>query len=368
MSKPADAVPKGGRKQSGSEPVWHVLRVLDLDPKRIPSLLPGIRDERLITTYLAAVSREDWKSMEGVRTNYRFLGFNPAEIMAAFMAKAANNPPPADATKTAVRAGDVKYELYPNHCDPEVDLLFFLVVFLERGNNIKKISMKCDPNHAAMLSRKAALYGIQLDPTQNRNLLSSSALTLARLAQAFAPVTAVLIIDHGIDGKLKSKLFAGIPLPRIMQHTIFSSMIITDDEDLRLIGLILNAEMSILLSVPKEKRKKERKAIEDLLEESEQYVDAAINGENVSNEIKYAVLVKSGLIAQENFTSLMVAIVARAREIKREGRRSYLEACKFFSMTNQTRPDESQGSSGQGGLNMEERPQEAKPEGDEQEN
>ncbi|CAB3241816.1 unnamed protein product [Arctia plantaginis] len=163
-------------------------------------------------------------------------------------------------------------------CDPKSDLLFFINVFLERGNNIAKASTRCEDGMGEILKRKVMSYGITIDPSKNRGALGTKELTLSRIAQAFAPCTAAVIIGHNLKGKLVSKLLGGLQI--IMQHTIFSSLITTGAtylEELREIAQILNMEMSIMLATPKEKRKLFMKPVSDLLEESSQYVDAAMN-------------------------------------------------------------------------------------------
>ncbi|CAB3261985.1 unnamed protein product [Arctia plantaginis] len=180
-------------------------------------------------------------------------------------------------------------------CDPKSDLLFFINVFLERGNNIAKASTRCEDGMGEILKRKVMSYGITIDPSKNRGALGTKELTLSRIAQAFAPCTAAVIIGHNLKGKLVSKLLGGLQI--IMQYTIFSRLISTGatyPEELREIAQILNMEMSIMLATPKEKRKLFMKPVSDLLEESSQYVDAAMNPQSLTKR-RLGSLLKQGL-------------------------------------------------------------------------
>lgn len=76
--------------------------------------------------------------------------------------------------------------------DAKTDLMFFLNVFLERGNNLQKALLRCDDVIAPVLRRKAC--GIVLEKTQNKTILGTRHLTLARMAQAFAHLTATLLL------------------------------------------------------------------------------------------------------------------------------------------------------------------------------
>lgn len=81
-------------------------------------------------------------------------------------------------------------------------------------------------------------------------------------------------------------MFCGITLPLLMQHTIFSSLIPSDaiKGDLRQVAILLNIEMSHLLTSPKEKRTIDMQALSALIETSSVlFVDAALNGTHITN-------------------------------------------------------------------------------------
>ncbi|CAB3232812.1 unnamed protein product [Arctia plantaginis] len=86
-------------------------------------------------------------------------------------------------------------------------------------------------------------------------------------------------------------------------------------------------EMSIMLSHPKEKRKMMTKSIEELLEASNQYVDAAMNGSTISDSIKMRVLVKAGIVSTEGKSVTLSkeaqAIVAKLSGIRLKYRLTY---------------------------------------------
>ncbi|KAG7313517.1 hypothetical protein JYU34_000658 [Plutella xylostella] len=88
-----------------------------------------------------------------------------------------------------------------------------------------------------------------------------------------------------------------------MQHTIFPSLIPMTGafvEPLREVAIILNLEMSILLTKPKDKRKMMSKTLAELMEDSKKHVDAAINGSYSPTEARLRVLVKGKILLMIN--------------------------------------------------------------------
>lgn len=129
-----------------------------------------------------------------------------------------------------------------------------------------------------IIQRKCSSYSIPITAQANKKALGPSDITLARLAQAFAPITAALIIGHRIQGKLTSKLFGLSNLPVLMSHSIFPGLLRSSDLDLINVAKVLNVEMTLLLCTPKERRRMESQSMEELLEKSSQFVMAAVNG------------------------------------------------------------------------------------------
>lgn len=187
------------------------------------------------------------------------------------------------------------------------------------------------------MRRKATAYGISLEPTKNKTILGTKDLTLARLAQAFSVCTAAVIISKKVPGKLTLKLFG--PLTAIiMQHTVFPGLIpsgTTYTDDLRDIAVILNMEMSILLASPKDKRKIATKTVDELMETSEQFVDAAINGNTVTDMIKIKILVKAGVLkVSDRVTSLtdgLIVMLNKSAAIKSRGRLTYSSLVEYMA-------------------------------------
>lgn len=160
----------------------------------------------------------EWKNNSKIREAVAYIGFDAKKIVDQFFKKAEESPIGA-ADQPSDHGGFLLYE----RNDARTDLMFFLNIFLERGNNLSKALMRCDDTVAPVLRRKASAYGISLDKTQNKTILGTRHLTLARLAQAFAHCTAGLILKDKIKSKLNSKLFPKLPL--LMSHTIFPALI-----------------------------------------------------------------------------------------------------------------------------------------------
>lgn len=207
--------------------------------------------------------------------------------------------------------------------------------------------MRCDGSAGAVLKRKAAAYGIIMEPGQNKNILGSKELTLARLAQAFSIQTATIIIKDQVVGKLRSKLFSS-DLPLLMQHTNFSGVIPSTgayQDDLRSIALYLNLEMSLTLSSPKEKRKAAVRTMDELLEQSTQYVDAAIAGNMIDDSIRTRILVKASILEQHEKTLVLsekVRLMAsEVNQIKRFDRQTYQNAVTSLAADRASEPSPS---------------------------
>lgn len=245
-------------------------------------------------SFLLSLTDVEWGYAPAIQEAVKYLGFDAKKIIAQFFTKASQEPANTAQQPTLVVGNAKLYE----RCHAPTDLMFLITLFLERGNNISKALLRCEPTVADVVRRKCNAYGIQIERRQNASILGTSHLTLARIAQAFAPATVSIIISHGIQGKLTSKLFTS-PLPLVMQHTIFAGLIPQGQiysENLRYIACILNAEMSILLATPKDKRKMLHRSFEDLMEEAQMFVDAAINGSALSDAIKIKALVKAGIL------------------------------------------------------------------------
>ncbi|CAB3256944.1 unnamed protein product [Arctia plantaginis] len=311
-----------------------VKEILGLNTKELTALMRdlGIGSDHE-DDFSLMMTAQDWTINEKIRAAVQYMGFDARQIIAQFYKKADENLIEDGSVPTLTCGDAVLHEKN----DPKTDLLFFINTFLERGNNISKAVLRCDSNAGNVLSRKARAYGISMDPNKNKTVLSTKDLTLSRLAQAFAVCAATIILDKGVQGKLKSKLLG--PLPIIMQHTIFASLIPTTSnfsESLREVAQILNMEMSIMLSLPKEKRKMMTKSIEDLLEVSNQYVDAAMNGSTMSDAVKMRILLKAGVIVVDNkvmkLSQETQVVVARLAGVRAKSRLTYSMAIEQLAV------------------------------------
>lgn len=290
--------------------------------------------EELSDAFFLKVSSEQWASVKHIRDAVAYLGFDPRKIIGEFLAKAKVNPAlPTDVPKEYKSPSGGVYQLHEkNHA--ATDLLFFITLFLERGNNISKMLLKCDKEVSDLIRRKAAAYGIVMERKQNQTILGTSSLTLARISQAFPVATASLIVSNEIPGKLKTKALAGIvSLPMLMQHTIFPSLIPDEDdeycEQLKTIALVLNLETSILLATPKEKRKLEDRDVDDLAQQAEQFVNAAMTGCLLTTADKIKILTKGGILNSSGELELAVKVCyTTASRFLAMGRKSYSKAVK----------------------------------------
>lgn len=194
--------------------------------------------------------------------------------------------------------------------NPQVDLLFFLTLFVTRGNNVAKILLKCDSSVRDVIARKCSQYGISTTAKTSKTPLGPSVITLARLSQAFAPATAAVIMGHNLAGNLKTKLFPGVTLPLIMTHTIFPAILRDTDAELIEIAKYLNLEMSIMLSTPKDKRRMMSASLSDLFEQSDSFVMAAVNGSVTGQAVKTKALIKANLITEDGALSQTVQVMS----------------------------------------------------------
>lgn len=104
--------------------------------KEMVSGLTPVEDEGLLSdAFFLKVSSEQWDSVAGIRDAVAYLGFDPRKIIAEFLAKAKGNPANSEDTPKIYSSPTGKsYQLYDkNHA--ATDLLFFITLFLERGNN-----------------------------------------------------------------------------------------------------------------------------------------------------------------------------------------------------------------------------------------
>lgn len=209
-----------------------------------------------------------------------------------------------------VRIGDIACK-YTND-GTTLDVYFLITLFLMRGNSVAKILATIPSEVKDIVSRKLATLGIALTAEKR---LTAASVTLARLSQTFPQVTAAIILGQGIDGKLQPKWLLDSILPRIMQHSVFSGLIPKDSKafgDLKVMALALNLEMTVMLQVPKEKRRMESKDISELSEMSEKYVMAAINGTICTGVVQTKILKAAGIIDANGDLEHSIVLLASA--------------------------------------------------------
>lgn len=250
-----------------------------------------------------ALTDAQWASIPAIVNAVAYQGFDPYKVISEFMTKAKSAP--SDTYRT-VEVGNIKMSVCEG-TNARTDLSFFLALFLTRGNNVPKILLKCDSAVKDTISRKCVQYGIAVTAQTSKTPLGPSVITLARLSQAFAPATAAVILGHSLFGNLKSKLFPGVVLPILMTHTIFPALLREEDAELIEIAKYLNLEMSIMLSAPKEKRRMTMMTLSDLLEQSDSFVMAAVNGSISASTVKAKALIKSNIIEENGAKTPIVA-------------------------------------------------------------
>lgn len=268
------------------------------------------------------VTNEDWDNSAKTRKAVKYSGFDAKRIVAQFYKKFKEYSANPEEAPNVVCGETTSYDR--NHL--ETHLKFFINLFLEYGNDEMMAILFCkDKQSANFLRRMHSSYGItDHDRWDSRvpRTLPIRHLTFERIAQAFAPLTASIIIEKGIKGKFTSKLFRG-ELPIIMQHAIFSSLIPQDisfSESMREIAIYLKAEISVLHGLPEHDWKGVDTPMKELMESSSQFVDAAISASIMSNAFKLKILTKAGLVSEVEGviapTDRLAVMINRVRDIK----------------------------------------------------
>lgn len=184
--------------------------------------------------------------------------------------------------------------------------------------------LKCDKYLAAIIRRKCATYCIPIE-SATMGSMPVSQITLSRLSLAYAIVTAEIIINRKIPGKLSSRLFQKVTVPLLMQHTVFPCLISTTvyTAELRSIAVILNVDMSYLFASTREKMAMCCQPLSDLMEKSAKFVDAALSNNHIIDtckiQISYSmiqILQKAEVIANNNLSVAVSAMAKQAEIIK----------------------------------------------------
>lgn len=282
--------------------------VLSLTAQEKRGLLQVLGDVNELTrdVFSLKLTEAQWRSVPAIANAVAYQGFDPMRVIREFTKERATD---ADKSTQTVTVGDSTVKVCVG-TDPGVDLLFFLTLFVTRGNNVAKILLKCDSSVKDIIARKCSQYGISTVAKSSKTPLGPSVITLARLSQAFAPATAAVIMGHDVMGNLKTKLFPGVVLPLIMTHTIFPAILRETDTELIEIAKFLNLEMSIMLSAPKEKRRMMSATLSDLFEQSDSFVMAAVNGSVTGPSVKAKALIKANLIMTDGTLSKIVQAMA----------------------------------------------------------
>lgn len=243
--------------------------------------------------------------------------FDPVKILLAFNTLSERNKAAlTDVPITVKSFGDFKLKIYEKP-HATLDLIFFLTIYLERGNNVSKMLLKSDKYLAAIIRRKCATYCIPIE-SATMGSMPVSQITLSRLSLAYANVTAEIIINRKIPGKLSSRLFQKVTVPLLMQHTVFPCLISTTvyTAELRYIAVILNVEMSYLFASTREKMAMCCQPLSDLMEKSAKFVDAALSNNHITDTCKIQILQKAEVIANNNLSVAVSAMAEQAEIIK----------------------------------------------------
>ena len=317
---------------------YQVTELLKIVEAEVQTLLAktrvSVEVETLLKDYLLEGSLEITKKREdAIRDETAYLGFDPKKIMQKFLCYAkADLKREGDKPMKYKTPGGHEFQLY-ERCDPYSDLLFLIDLFLEVDNNVLRILLKCGQDVENIIRRKETAYAI-VSGHLARTSIDNSSLTLARLSRASPLATASLIIKNNISGKLKTKALAEVStLPIIMQHSVFPSLIPTDQEDLRedlkTVAIVLKMETSILLTSPKEKRKLEKRDVKDLAAQAEQFVSEAMTGSLIDDKTKFEILrIAMILDGNDRLSPLAQACVMSARAFLQLGSKSYLDAVR----------------------------------------
>lgn len=287
-------------------------------------MLSGI-PEAAQEVFSLTLTEAEWRSVPAIVSAVAYQGFDPMRVIKEFTKARTTD---SDKEFQTVTIGETTIKVATGTC-PRVDLLFFLTLFITRGNNVAKILLKCDSSVKDIIARKCSQYGISTTAKASKTPLGPSVITLARLSQAFAPATAAVIMGHSLAGNLKTKLFPGVTLPLIMTHTIFPAILRDTDTELIEIAKYLNLEMSIMLSTPKDKRRMMSASLSDLLEQSDSFVMAAVNGSVTTQVVKTKALIKANLIMEDgSMTQTVQVMVMMCGRLHSMMTNTYAEAAK----------------------------------------
>lgn len=97
-----------------------------------------------------------------------------------------------------VMVGDASFPLYPS-CDLKTDILFLIMVFLDRGNKPGKIMESMAPAVAAIFRRKCTQYAIDVSGQDRNERKGPDVVTLSRVVQTFPIHTIALILSTESD-------------------------------------------------------------------------------------------------------------------------------------------------------------------------
>ncbi|CAG5000721.1 unnamed protein product [Parnassius apollo] len=106
---------------------------------------------------------EQWTNNQKIREAVAYIRLDAKKIVEQFFKKAEENPIGAADKPITIR----NVSLYEKNA-ANTDLMLFLNVFLERGNNLQKALLRCDDTIAPVLRRKANAYGIVLERTKTK--------------------------------------------------------------------------------------------------------------------------------------------------------------------------------------------------------
>lgn len=103
---------------------------------------------------------EEWSASAAIRQAVAYLGFDLRKVVMQFDKLAPENlAASTDVPIEITSIEGVKLKVFDkNH--PTTDLIFLINTFLERGNNVEKVLVKCDATVGQYVRKKCAAYGI----------------------------------------------------------------------------------------------------------------------------------------------------------------------------------------------------------------
>ncbi|QNQ79765.1 nucleocapsid protein [Euproctis pseudoconspersa bunyavirus] len=319
-----------------SKPTWTVLsgaiRVKAATISSIKAEVKAFTKEDLTALALEAVEGKipetQFKSLKAFASSIAYDGFNPQVIIALLAEKAKNGQ--KDDEKVTFTLDKTVFSATKG-IDFGTDVQILITLFLVRGNNLFKIMKTVSKEAKVLLAGKIAAYGLKSDDDadaaarkrKEKVVLSSTDITLSRIASSFPHLTLAIAKEAQIAGKASLAAITAqmkidrnshnIPsIPHVLQHGMIPALLSKtepdNERDLRQFCYMFNLEQTITLQHPAAKKVMLLEPISSQVENSMKFVSAAIQGPLMSDDVRQDIL--GGLLGLEDDPDIKSWIIA----------------------------------------------------------